>query len=210
MGRLWPFLTSPPSPSPYPSGLVLGIDVSSRQPADLTALIAETSTQLAIVRMYLPWEEPDPAISILQVQSAREIGCFVLPYCWLYASADPVQTVTQALALARIAGCPTPVLFADVEAYTDGTIPNSAQVQAFIDTCVTNGVQPGIYSSRSMWSLVENAPDLTGVWIWVADYNGIPSLDVAPFGVGLPIVVGHQYSGSSPVDLDVFDFDGVV
>ena len=121
---------------------------------------------------------------------------------WLYSTADPRAGVRDAIELARSEGVELPVLWIDVETYTDGSIPGSLVIEAALDECWQLSVRSGIYSSRVMWSRIGNPMNLSGVPIWVADYNGQKDLSVTGFGGGE--VFGHQFT-STPIDQNVFD-----
>lgn len=196
----------PNAPSSWWRDTRLGIDVSSYQPTDLSALIARTGAEHVVVRMYQATVEGAvlQAHSAAQVQSALASGATVGGYCWLYASVDPAQQVNEAIALARSCGLTLPVLWLDIEPYTDGSLPNAQQIQAALDACTAAGVRGGIYSGLWVWPRL-GSPSFPGVPLWYAVYDGVAALDQQPFGD--MALDGKQYADHDavgPIDLDVF------
>lgn len=200
------------TPAPAPGRLVRAIDVSSHQPRDLTAIIAEHQAEHVVVRLYLPGERPPPEHSIAQIESARANQCSVGGYCWCYRSFDPANTVRQALLLAEIAGVALPILWLDCETYNptghsvEDPGPDAAWLRAAIAECRRLGMRPGIYSA--MWWVKEYLGELSQFGklpTWIADYNNIPTLDgVEPLpGSSRAMVYGHQFSADT-IDLSVF------
>ena len=125
---------------------------------------------------------------------------------WLYADADPRRGIRDAIELARSEGILLPVLWIDVETYTDGTIPSALTIAAAIDECELLGVQPGIYTSSAMWQRIAN-PNFSHLPLWVAHYyfEPRPNLEGVQLfgGWSRDMVYGHQWT-SSPVDQSVF------
>lgn len=189
-----------PEEPPAPAALIRTMDVSSHQPADLTALIAETGATQVIVRMYQPGELPSQDHSHLQIESARQNGCRVGGYMWLYAAWDARQQIRDAVALARDCGLNLRYLWIDYEPYTDGTKPTGDQLAQAVSECWEQGVNPGIYSGKWCW------PDddtFFGIPLWAAQYDGIESVDnFIPFG-GWTQCAAKQYQGS-PIDLSAW------
>lgn len=191
-----------PPPSAAPTALVPAIDVSSHQPADLTQLIRDANAKHVVVHLYHFVEKPTYQITAkAQIDSARTNGCSVGGYCWLFGGFSPAGQVGGSLSLARGKGVNLPVLWLDIEEYPDdGSIPTGDEVIAAVGTCYAEGVQPGIYTRRDIWDRI-GAPQLPGVWLWDANWNGDITLNVEPYG-GMT-VKGHQWT-STPIDQSVF------
>lgn len=191
------------------AGLVTGIDVSNAQPKDLTALIAKVGAQHVVVKLYQTIEVRggrDHAKA--QIASAQANGCSVGGYVWLYSSISPTQQVNDALSLAAEAGIVLPVLWIDVEAYTDGTCPSAAQVREALDAARAAGQRVGIYTGLYVWRDKLGSAGFNDELLWSANYNGVPDLASTPAYGGMT-VVAHQYNDvapdRSPLDVDVFD-----
>jgi cell wall-associated NlpC family hydrolase len=185
--------------------LVRGIDVASYQPTDLTDLIRQTGARHVVVKLYQSVERIGGRMtgaehSRAQIASARANGCTVGGYLWGYAERDPVVSVRDALALAQSAGITLPILWLDIEPYTDGSIPSVDWIRAALAECEAQGVRGGIYSGAWVWPRLGN-PSLPDVPLWTAIYDGSPALDVAAYG-GMRLV-GKQY-GTTPCDTNVF------
>lgn len=183
------------------------IDVSSNN-SDLAALIAQHQPQHVVVRMYLGpgWEAPSQQISHDQVQIARDAGCSVGAYLWLYRGYDPVETARRAIALAQACGLEPPVMWIDVETYLGNPPPTAGEVLTCIHAIQAAGVTAGVYTSKHMMDTYLGSTTAfaqAGAVLWSATYDGVAALDVAPY-CGWQRAHGKQYA-SKPIDLDVFD-----
>lgn len=194
--------------------LVRAIDVSSHQPRDLSGILAVHDVEHVVVRLYLPWEKPAQEHTRAQVESARALGKSVGGYVWAYAAADPLETVTEGLRLARSCGLEVPVLWIDCETYTeDGNVvdrgPDAAWLRAAVGECVGRGVRPGIYTGAWWWrAYMGDTTEFGEVPLWAAVYNWVADLASVKLFGGWREVVGHQYSANG-IDLDVFRRDVV-
>lgn len=170
----------------------------------MTALIATYHPEHVIVRLYFPWEKPSPLHSLAQIDSALDNGCTVGGYVWAYPDASPEATAREAVDVVRGAGVRIPVLWVDCETYNDQPGPDLAWLQAMALESLRLGVMPGIYSAAWYWErYMENTMALSHLPLWVADYQGGPTLDdFKPFG-GWTQAAGKQWSGS-PIDQSVF------
>ena len=183
------------------------MDVASYQPRDLTALITEHNVKHVVVRMYLPGETPSPDHSRAQVTSALLNGCSVSPYMWAYRSFDPVASVRNALQVARSEGLDPAILWLDCETYLDVDHgPAVTWLLRAVRECGRRGVLAGLYSA--VWWLqgyLQDWSDFTGLPLWLAQYDGNPTLDdvVLPAGWRPDMLWGKQYSADG-IDLDVF------
>jgi hypothetical protein len=188
---------------------ILGIDTASYQPTDLTALIQKAQAKHVMIRMYQHTIEGAllQAHSRAQVASALANGCTVgTPYYWLYTGVPVARQVAETVLLAQSCGIAIKLHVADVETYTDGSIPTAQEVDAALNACAARGIQGAIYSSAEMWKRI-GSPSFPGVPLIAAFYDSVPELDCEPFG-GLTLF-GKQYSDRFPdgqmQDLDVFD-----
>ncbi len=199
-----PFLVGA-APEPPAPRLVRAIDVSSHQPTDLTEIIRKTQAEHVIVKLYLPGEDIPQEHSLAQIASAKVNGCSVGGYFWLYRSFDACQSVRDVLALARRAELQLSRLAIDYEPYVDGSIPTIEQLWQAVDECQMQGIQPIIYTGVWCWPPTQEFADYP---LWVAEYDGEPTLDFKPFG-GWNKCVAKQYlvDGTTfapmKIDLDV-------
>lgn len=188
---------------PHHPQLVSAIDVSTAQPTDLTDLITRLGTQHVVVKLYQSVEVAggrDHAKA--QIASAQANGCSIGGYVWLYASLDPASQVTDALSLAREAGVTLPILWIDVEPYEDGTCPQPQQILDALQAAADAGQLAGLYTGQWVWDRLGDPEGFADTILWVANYDGNPSLSVGGFG-GMRIK-GHQWT-DVPVDCSVFD-----
>ncbi len=152
--------------------------------------------------MYLPWENVSQDHSRAQVTSAWANGCETAAYYWQYRTSDPIASAHEACALARDCGISVPIVFDDIETYTDGSIPSADAVRAGGEQCAAEGFDRAIYSSEAMWKKIGN-PVFGPEWkAWVANYGVPPNVNVPGFG-GMT-VVGHQWVGGIQ-DQSLFD-----
>lgn len=189
------------------TALVRGIDVSSHQPRVLTDLIGKARAQHVVVHLYHDVEfAGGKPHARAQIASVRANACSVGGYCWLFTGHSPEAQVNGSINLADGVGVVLPVLWLDIEAYTDGSLPTASEVVAAVEACRARGIQPGIYTRRDIWAGLGN-PVLYNTWLWVAAWDGNQTLDVAGFG-GMR-VMGHQYANHAddvtPLDMNVFD-----
>lgn len=176
------------------------IDVASYQPTDLTGYIQQFGVRHVIVKAYQSIEGPqNQAHAKAQIQSALANGCSIGAYCWLYTSVDPARQVADSLGLMAGQGVTLPLLWLDIEKYTDGTMPNAAQIRAALAACEAQGIRGGIYSGKYVWQELGN-PSLPGVPLWSANYDFNPTLDTPSYGD--MELVAHQFT-SSPLDRSV-------
>ena len=189
-------------PAPPPPTFLSAIDVSSAQPADLTALIQQYNPDLVVVRLYQKLERIPQQFSLDQIQSVRDNGKLVRSYWWPYASEDVKAGLDDVLTLAATAGLDRGP-FADVEKYTDGSEPSAAQVIAVADEYRAQGKVPKFYSSPTMWANAGN-PDVGHALAWVATYVDSQPADLSGVtGFGNLSVVGWQWSDVG-VDQSIF------
>lgn len=190
--------------------LVQAIDVSSHQDHDLTALIQQYQPSHVVVKCYQSVEARFQQCTLDQMASSQANGCSVGGYVWLYGGLDPAQQITDALAIAAVAGVTLPILWLDLETYkeADGstTWPSLEETIAAVEECERRGMRAGLYTGNwfvdGYWGghvgLLAQYP------VWLADYNGVPDLDTPSLYWPPEKILGHQYSGN-PIDLDVFD-----
>lgn len=187
--------------------LVRGMDVSSAQPRDLSALIAEHQPGHVVVKLYQTIENISQDYSAAQIASAQADGCTVGGYVWLYGGVNIEQQVHDAVALARRCGVALPILWVDCETYTDGTYPTLLEALSACEAAERLGVKAGIYTGnwfvRDYWKPVGGIGELKWRPAWLADYNGQEDLNTPSPYWPAEMVLGHQYQGS-PIDLSTF------
>lgn len=195
------------SATPQPAALVQAIDVSSNQPADISHLIAKANAKLVLVHLYHFVEAPQHQITAkAQIDSTRTNGASVGGYSWIFNGYSPAGQVSGSISLARSKGVTLPALFLDIEEYPDDkSIPTADEVIAAVQACRDESTQPGIYTRRDIWERIGN-PQLPGVWLWDANWNGDQTLNMTPYGS--MTLVGHQFSNKAPdgtpLDCSVF------
>lgn len=177
--------------------------MASYQPRDLTALIRNHRAQHVVVRLYQPPEHPPQDHSLAQIESARANGCTVGGYLWLYRDLDPKRQVFDAVSLAQRAGVALPVLWLDIEPYTDGSLPSVYQIHQAVDEARRLGMRPGIYTGAWVWPRLGNPTAFADLPLWAAEYNHTPDLESVRLFGGWERASGHQYS-DDPVDQNVF------
>lgn len=213
--EVWPiaqgnFVPTPePQPPPPPTGsLVKAIDVSNFQDADLTTLIAQYTPDHVIVRIPQRFEPTwFQGRAQAQLQSALAQGKTVGAYCWLYRDENIADQIQFPIGLLRSWQITVPYLWPDIEYYkTPDNIPSAEQIKEAVHVSQQEGVRPGIYTSKYMWSLIGTPtdPELSALPLWNAQYNEVATLDMEPYG-GWTTCVGHQYSTTGGIDQDVFD-----
>lgn len=207
------------SPSLPTVRVLRAIDVSSAQPRDLSAIIAEHNPDLVIVKHYQPEEHFGagwtPSMTqqwtLDQVASVKACGKVPLAYFWLYADLDPRRAVGNTLELMAKGG--VDILFdaPDVETYGAAqSIPGEHVIAPALDELDKNGAGDSpIYSSSEMWRRIGSPMTFKGRKSWGAGgdrYNTggewPESLDDAPRFGGLE-PIGHQFT-SVPLDRSIF------
>lgn len=186
------------APAPPATGTVTAIDVSNHQPMDISGLIASCGATHVIVKLY-QHVEVDGAREHAQAQiaSAQSCGCSVGGYVWLYAGIPAQQQVDDALSLYV-----PPVLWLDVEPYTDGSCPTAAEIHAAVDYCQTVGQRVGIYTGKWVWDQQGYPSAWRHLPLWTADYNGDADLDHVTLYGGWTFASSKQWT-STPVDQNV-------
>lgn len=193
----------PTQPTPPETTLVKAIDVSSHQPANLTNLIQIHQPEHVIVKLYQDIEQPPQQHSIDQLRSALDNGCTLGGYVWLYHNIDVRQQIDSAISVLPL-GIAIPILWIDVERYTDGSIPTWHEVVDAVRYATEQYGQAGIYTGKWVWDILGNPIGLGHIPLWYSHYDIQPTLKLpSPFG-GWTEAVGHQYT-SDPVDLNIFD-----
>lgn len=195
--------------------VVRGCDVSNYQDRDLGSLIERYQIEHVVVRLWLPEEIPEEEYSFDQADSARDHGCTVGAYFWLYGTLDPVKQARDAVDLMQRCGIEGVPLWVDLETYAERSggisYPTRLETQAACAEIKRLGAEPGIYTGnwfvRDYWG--GTVGELATYYVWLADYSSEPGLNIYSPYWPRELVVGHQYTGS-PVDLDVFRADVTV
>jgi hypothetical protein len=199
-----------PPPPPATGTLIEAIDTSSHNSLTIGSIIDQYKPGHVIVRAYQSIELSGngAAYSIAQAATARQKGCTVGSYLWLYAGIDGARQVTDALITATRAG----IVFGsrnpfwiDLETYTDGSHPSLITVQQAVAECERRGVPCGIYTAKWYWTgYMGNSLAFADLPLWDANYVGEPRLVVPTYGGwGMRTLAGTQWSGN-PVDRSVF------
>ncbi len=181
---------------------VSGLDVSSYQPTDLTALIQQYAAQHVVVRLYQDIESPPQSHSLDQIASVLANGCTVGVYMWLYGDIAVAQQVQSALSI-----CPpdAPIVWVDCELYGNSH-PTQVQALEAVQRIESAGLRAGIYTGdwfvEGYWG--DYIGGLADRAAWLAVYNGNNDLNITSKYWPYSQIYGHQYRGT-PVDLDCFD-----
>ena len=156
-----------------------------------------------IVRLYQKVERPKTwTPDALQI--VRDAGKMCAGYWWPYHGSDVRSAFTEVCNLAQnCGGLDVAYPFADIETYTDGTIPNAQEIEDIADEAQLNFLMPAFYSSPPMWAKAGNPQINDGVG-WGAKYiNKEPAdLSGAPHFGDLKMI-GWQWT-SSPLDRSLF------
>jgi GH25 family lysozyme M1 (1,4-beta-N-acetylmuramidase) len=156
--------------------------------------------------MYLPFESPSQDISRAQIKSARDNGCSVGAYLWLYRSADPAQSANDACSLMSEMDLLPEVLWVDLEPYTDGSLPTIQQMLDCLHEINSNGLRAGVYTGA--WVINGHMGGTTAFRdypLWSANYELAPDDMSAGYG-GWTEAVAHQFT-SQPVDRSLIRSD---
>jgi hypothetical protein len=184
--------------------LVRSMDVSNYQPRNLSNLIMEHEPEHVIVRLFLPEETPDQAISIAQLHSTVDNGCSPGGYHWCYRDLDPIKSAQDALALFHLASVgKLPVLWHDIEPY-NYTIPDANWLRTSFNYCVAQGVRPGIYTGKWVWdAYFKNVTEFAHLPHLLAYYDYDPDID--PIDLGFVYTLAGQQFTDIPVDLSMIE-----
>ena len=188
---------------------VAGIDVSSHQPRDLSAIIAATAAEHVVTKMYLPMESISQDHTRAQVASAQAHGCSVGGYVWGYRSVDPGETIDAVIALCASMGLVLPLLWLDCEVYLDDPGPERGWLRAAKARADFYGMKLGIYTG--VWWIDGHFPGGQAAFaefadwpLWLADYRNWGDIGNVPRPLGFDHLEGWQWSGAS-IDRDWFD-----
>lgn len=180
---------------PPPTGTVVAIDVSNHQPTDISHYISSCGATHVIVKAYQSIEVDGGRMHAkAQIASAHSCGASVATYVWLYAGVPAEQQVDDALSLHV-----PPILWLDIEPYTDGSCPTAAEIHAAVDYCERIGQRVGIYTGKWVWDQRGYPPAWSRLPLWTADYNGDPDLDHVTLYGGWTFASGKQFT-STPID----------
>lgn len=192
--------------------ILRALDVSSHQSRDLTTLIRAHQPKHVIVKLYTAWESVPWDHTAAQVRSALDNGCTVGGYVWAYRSVTPERMVDDLIARCASIGLVLPLCWIDCETYHDrsGNVadpgPDAEWLARFVEQAETvYGMACGLYTGawwvdgyfpggREAFAQFKRLP------LWLADYDGDPTLDSALLP-GWPTVACKQYT-STPVDLN--------
>lgn len=178
---------------------VVGIDVSNFQPGDVSDLVAQYGARHVVVRASTESTQHRKA-AIEQLVSAERAGCTVAAYIWAYWQLDPVAHVKDALA--TISGAPVATVWIDCEDGAPGP-----QLDDWLSRAVAQiehmGYRAGIYTGTPWWKAQGDSHGFTRLPLWIANYNGRPTLDGIPLPGGWTTASGHQWT-SDPIDQNVF------
>jgi glycosyl hydrolase family 25 len=194
--------------------IIKTVDVSSAQTPsldDLNDWIGQ-GCQLLWIHSYHSGEQAGLANSSTRpwIAAAKTAGVWHLPYCWLFRTDDPRQSVREAIQVFRDAGENPQLIALDCENYLNPPKdpgPTAEQILAACEEARGLAVEPIVYSGKP-WldSMSGNHEILRGVPAWIANFNFVESLTVpAPDWVE---VFGHQYRADG-LDWSVFDLDAL-
>lgn len=198
-------------------GTVLGIDVANYQGDLYDELAMFPDVRHVVVRIGLSVEPADlDRIARRQVAQARESGRTVGFYFWCYRNVPSARSVVEAVNFIRSVHATTPVLWLDLETYMEGTAaydpgPDALWLRDAVSMAGALRQRVGLYSG--LWWIDEYFPggqrafrEFAHLPIWLAQYDGLPTLDNVRLPLGWTVAHGKQYSGS-PVDRNVFRRD---
>lgn len=179
--------------------LMKAIDVSNWQPGDLGPLIAQHKPQHVVVRLSTE-SQNNLDIARLQLSTALEAGCTVSGYIWCYWHLSPTEHAQQALSVAD--GFPLARVWFDCEDDPAGQLDD--WLSQAVDLAERRGQRCGVYARKSWWQANGDSRGFTRLPLWVAQYDGIPELDIVGVFGGWARAAGKQWT-DSPIDRSVFD-----
>lgn len=196
-----------------PTGTLLeGVDLSNWQgllTAERIQALRSAGKAFAIVRLSTE-DDTRRNIAIQQCEALIEAGIPTLGYAWCYWWQDPAGAMASSIVLAR--RCGVSIVALDME-----DDPADVDVRSWVTRAVRTlemgGVLPLLYTDPNWWieRHLDFAP-LADVRWWVAQYNGVHTLEAVTPPFAGARVVGHQYADRSDVpqfstDSDVLMFD---
>lgn len=176
--------------------LVYALDVANYAGPDLSELLATHRPQHVICRLSLE-DGNKRAIAVAQLRQVLAWGLIPGGYGWPYFDDGPNWSVSGWLDICAEAGVSIPVLWIDAEENTHPGTPehNTEWLRTAGDEARRRGVRPGIYTRADWWNTYV-ADAGFGDWpLWVANYNGQPTLDGLAIPMGWDHIDGHQWSG---------------
>lgn len=181
--------------------LVWGCDVSNYQPADLGPLIAQHKPQHVVVRLSTE-SQHHLDIARQQLATARQAGCTLGGYIWAYWGEAPEQHAANALSVAE--GFDLQMVAIDCEDEDPGLAKLEDWLARAVAQLESQGQRCWVYSSRGWWTRNGDSHGFVRLPLWVAQYDGIPELDIVGLFGGWTEAAGKQWS-DQPIDRDVFD-----
>lgn len=179
--------------------LVYAIDVSNWQGADIAPLIAQHEPQHVVVRLSTE-SQRHIDLARQQLATALQAGCTVSGYVWAYWHLSPTEHTEMALSVAH--GFPLAMVWFDCEDDPGGRLDD--WLSQAVDLAERRGHRCGVYARKSWWLANGDSRGFTRLPLWVAQYDGIPELDIVGLFGGWQRAAGKQWS-DSPIDRDVFD-----
>lgn len=206
MSRRSVLLTRPQRSQEPNLGVVQGVDVSRYQ-GDIRPWL-ETWTAWGIEHVVVQLQTVPSgyeALAIDQLQVAHAVGLTCGGYIWAHWEWEPAACVAASLDVARAAGVPLGTIWLDAE----DPVPAGGAAVWLQDACrvvEAAGFRAGVYTGRYWWR--DNTGDsdaLSDHPLWVANYDGNPSLDSQPLFGSWPreLLAGKQWT-SDPLDRDTF------
>ena len=160
----------------------------------------------------MPWESVPWDHTVAQVRSARDNGVSIGGYVWAYRNISPEATIKAVITRCAEIGLVLPLLWLDCENYmVNGQIadpgPDADWLSRAVD-CAERIYEMACGLYTGAWWVQGHFPGGTDEFakfsrlpLWIADYDGDPSLDTATVLPGWTSVACKQYT-DQPVDLD--------
>lgn len=179
--------------------LQTALDVSNWQDGQLEQLIAQYHPEHVIVRASTESDQ-HRQIARQQLQTARDAGCGISIYVWAYWDLSPVEHTADALSTVDSFD-PSYVFFDCEDGQPGGKLDD--WLSRAVDLAERRGKTCGVYTSPSWWRNNGDSRGFTRLPLWLASYDGNPTLDGLDIPGGWPGASGHQWS-SDPIDQSVF------
>ncbi len=194
------------------SQIEYGIDVSSSQPRDLTAIIAKHKPSHVIVKGYLTAENVSQDHTREQVRSAQAAGCSVGMYAWCYRGVDPARTIDDIIALCASIDLALPLLWLDCEIYEDDPGPDAAWLRKALAKAAEYEMPCGIYTGG--WWVKDYFPgsfnafeEFSHLPMWLSQYDQNPDIGVFTSFSGIEKLAAKQWTTKLPGDTYELDRD---
>jgi hypothetical protein len=189
---------------------VHALDVASYQGRDLSAFIRAYQPEHVVVHLYMPSEGPGPQFSRDQILCARDHGCTVGGYVFVYRPGDSVDYyLANTLELCASVGLELPICWIDCEPSVYGPGPDERWMDEWLVKAGSVGMQTGLYCNLDWFNTHPGFAKYADVLpLWLAHYDGVADVTSGPIPAGWSELAAKQWQvsddGIGQIDRDVF------